>query len=405
MQREQSTLGRTLKKLKSGSLARAARQFLRTVFVRGSYYSQMTRVARLMARKYSLAGSSGSAKLRLQRDRESKFAILCYHRVGTAGVPSYSRLHEKAFAAQMRHLVANYRVVSLNQLYRELEEGHQVNPTVAVTFDDGYRDLYTFALPVLQRYSIPATIYLIGHCMDTGEAPWYDRVFVQMESAPLHFEVALHSPRVFRLRSREDRVAAAWEVVSFLKSIPDVNRRAWCAEFQRRLPANEAILAKRMLNWEHVHEMYRHGIRFGAHTMTHPAVSQLHPAQMPEELLHSKRLLERGLDAPVDDFAYPFGKLEDFNSVAQEFLAKSGYRSAVTTVEGYNSRGANALELRRIQIGGSRSLAGFSFELSRIFLGSGHAEKRSLAVPSASPEHPFSPGQNEPQEAVGQENA
>ena len=401
---EQSTQAKAPKRLTIGSLTRAVRQFLRTVFVRGFYYSQMSRVARRLARRYSFAGSSGSARLKLQRHPESKFAILCYHRVGTAGVPLYSQLHEKAFAAQMRHLAANYRVVPLNQLYRELEEGCQVSPTVAVTFDDGYRDLYTFALPVLQRYSIPATVYLIGHCMDTGEAPWYDRVFVQMESAPLQFEVALHSPRVFRLPLREDRLAAAWEIVSFLKTIPDASRRAWCTELQRRLPANEAVLAKRMLDWEQVREMSRHGIRFGAHTMTHPAVSQLHPSQMPEELLHSKRLLERGLDGPVDDFAYPFGKLEDFSSVAQEFLARNGYRSAVTTVDGYNSRGANPFELRRVQIGGGRSLAGFSFELSRIFLGS-HAEKHSLVVPNVAPEHPFSPGQGETQEGVRQENA
>ena len=402
MQREQALPEKTPKKLASGGAIRIARQFLRTVFVRVFCYSQMIRLARRAARNYSFGSLSGSEKRKLQRHPESKFAILCYHRVGTAGVPLYSRLPEKTFAAQMSYLKRNYRVVPLSQLCSELQEGRCVPTTMAVTFDDGYRDLYTFAFPVLQAYSIPATVYLIGRCMETGEAPWYDRIFLALENATGDFEVELQTRRVFRVRSSEERAAAAWEIISFLKSIPDSNRRAWCAEFRNRFPVNEDALSGRMLDWPQVRKMHKHGVHFGAHTMTHPAVSRLHSSQMAEELLESKHLLESGLDAPVEDFAYPFGKPEDFSGAAQDFLANSSFRSAVTTVEGFNSRGANLLELRRLQIGNGTSMADFSFELCRALLGSDRAKN---GAENDRPANPVPGRLRECPEPVRQENA
>jgi peptidoglycan/xylan/chitin deacetylase (PgdA/CDA1 family) len=129
-----------------------------------------------------------------------------------------------------------------------------------------------------------------------------------------------------------------------------------------------AELEERMLNWDQVREMHRGGVFFGAHTMSHPAVSQLDPSDFDEELLRSRRLLEERLGVPMLDFAYPFGKPADQSSVAEEFLAHCGYRSAVTTVEGYNLPSTNPFRLRRIQIDENDSMASFAFNLGRMFL-------------------------------------
>jgi peptidoglycan/xylan/chitin deacetylase (PgdA/CDA1 family) len=126
-----------------------------------------------------------------------------------------------------------------------------------------------------------------------------------------------------------------------------------------------------MLDWEQVREMHRGGIDFGAHTMTHPAVSRLDSAHFHEELVRSKQLLESGLDSAIQDFAYPFGKPLDLSRTAERFIAECGYRSAVTTINGYNSSGANPFALRRMQIGDDGSLADFSFEICRMFLDGG----------------------------------
>lgn len=345
------------------------RERARGTVTKGLYRAGLLRCVEQVARKYELRFRSGSRLPRLRRRLTPKFVVLCYHRVGMDGVPLFSRLKSDEFDAQMRYIRKHYRVVSLDQLVCELREARMVEPTIAVTFDDGYRDLYTHAFPALRKYGIPATIYLIGRCMETGEAPWYDRIFVALKNAPGEtLEVELDCPRRFDLGSAGARLHAAWQIVCYLRSISAHSRRAWCASFEQTVEVRHAELENRMLNWDQVREMHRDGVFFGAHTMSHPAVSQLDPSDFEEELLRSKLLLEERLDVPMLDFAYPFGKSEDQSAAAEEFLVHSGYRSAVTTMEGYNLPATNPFRLRRIQIDESDSMPSFALNLGRMFL-------------------------------------
>jgi peptidoglycan/xylan/chitin deacetylase (PgdA/CDA1 family) len=304
----------------------------------------------------------------IRRFAGSKFGILCYHRVGTEGVPLFSRLDPGVFEAQMKYVRKHYRLVPLGQLCREITNGDAVRPTLAITFDDGYRDLYTHAFPVLRKYEIPATIYLIGRSMETGESPWYDRIFVALDNASeSSIELEMDRPRRLALTSAAARRKAAWEIVCFLRTISDVRRRNWCLAFETRMKPPQEKLARRMLDWDQVRSMQAGGICFGAHTMTHPCVAQVEAAKLEEELCASRRLLEARLDAPAEDFAYPFGKISDCLSTGNGYLAQCGYRSAVTTVEGINSAGANLMRLNRMQVGDDRSLSLFAFNLARMF--------------------------------------
>jgi peptidoglycan/xylan/chitin deacetylase (PgdA/CDA1 family) len=326
-----------------------------------------------------LISSPDSRWPKIRQFAGSKFGILCYHRVGTEGVPLFSRLDPRVFEAQMRYVRKHYRLVSVGQLCREIENGDEVKPSLAITFDDGYRDLYTYAFPVLRKYEIPATIYLIARSMETGESPWYDRIFVALDHAPgSSIEVQMDLVRQFALTSVAARRQAAWEIVCFLRTISDADRRRWCLAFETTMKAPQSKLEERMLDWNRVRSMQASGISFGAHTMTHPSVAQVEAASLAEELKASRSLLEAGLDAPVEDFAYPFGKLSDCLSVSDGYLAQCGYRSAVTTIEGINARGANLFRLNRMQIGDDRSLSLFAFNLARTFF-------ESVSENSASP--------------------
>lgn len=345
------------------------KEMCRRAMASGLYHSGLLSVVRRLENKHDLSAVKGSRFPRLRRSASLKFGILCYHRVGTAGVPVFSRLEPGVFEAQMRYLKKHYRIVPLGQLCQELQQARTVPPTLAITFDDGYRDLYTHAFPVLQKYAIPATIYLIGKCMETGEAPWYDRIFVALEFSPKPIlELELAEPRKLILSNPASRAAAAWEIVCYLRSIPDVQRRKWCAAFEQRMRPPMARLEGRMLNWDQIRAMQGGGIYFGAHTMTHPSVSQLDPAELQEELVKSREFLEEGLQTPVEDFAYPFGKPSDCSMAAEDVLSRSGYRSAVTTSAGRNTVGMNPFRLHRMQIGDDGSLPSFGFNLARMLL-------------------------------------
>lgn len=355
-------------KAKNSLLSAAFKENCRKVISNGLYYSGLLRLINRFERSREMHAGFNSRLPRMRRSPASKFGILCYHRVGTEGVPFHSRLEPEVFEAQMRYLKKRYRIVPLGQLCQELAEAVSVPPTIAITFDDGYRDLYAHAFPVLRKYEIPATIYLIGHCLETGEAPWYDKIFASMVTAQgSSLELQLDTARQFSFFSEQNRFAAAWEIVCYLRSITDTARQQWCADFERRMRLPMGLLEGRMLDWNQIRTMHRNGISFGAHTMSHPSVGRLEPAAFPYEFSHCKKLLESGLDASVDDFAYPFGKPTDGNEAAQDFIGRVKYRSAVTTMEGFNSPGDNHYLLRRQQVGENRSLPKFALDVSRLF--------------------------------------
>lgn len=352
----------------------------------GLHATGMLGLLRRFEGSHQLSSSPASRWPKLRKFNSSKFGILCYHRVGTEGVPLFSRLHPAVFEAQMKYLRDHYRVVPLGQLCAELKNGDLVKPTLAITFDDGYRDLYTHAFPVLQKFRIPATIYLIGRSMETGECPWYDRIFVALDDASVRvLEVELDMPRQFQLNSVAARRDAAWEIICYLRKIPDGERIKWCGSFEARMRPSQDKLNGRMLDWSQVRLMQAAGVYFGAHTMTHPSVARVEAARLEVELNSSRKLLEAGLDTPAEDFAYPFGKPGDCLSACTDFLSRFGYRSAVTTVEGINSDGADLWRLNRMQIGDDPSLSLFAFNVARMFFEGVSA--KPAADPARGPHH------------------
>ena len=335
----------------------------------GLYRSGLLRIAKRISHKYELRATAQSGGSFLQKAALPKFLILCYHRVGMGGVPLYSELSPDVFETQMRFLKKHYRIVSLEQICEGLRERTATEPSVAITFDDGYRDVYHYAFPILREYKIPATVYLIADSVDTGRVSWYDRIFLALEEMPAgRLEVDLDRLRCFQLSSRASRFNAAIEIISCLRKLPNARRKECCADLDGRVELPTEQLEGCMLNWEQVHTMQKAGITFGSHTVTHPVVSRLTVPEMEYELSESKMRLEAKLGTPVQDFAFPFGHSEDCGTEAAALLRRCGYRSAVTTVPGVNGPGADPFNLRRIQIGQEHTAGMFALYLNECFL-------------------------------------
>jgi peptidoglycan/xylan/chitin deacetylase (PgdA/CDA1 family) len=321
-----------------------------------------------VSQKYELRLKAGKLLPALRRVSHSKYAILCYHRVGTEGIPYYSTMPTRQFEMQMQFLRENFRVLSLRQLCDELRNPAGCGRGVAVTFDDGYSDLFTQALPVLRKYEIPATVYLTAGCIETGEVAWYDRIFLALQVAPgPAIEVPIKGGLRFLLGSPQQRVEIGAQIVSILRRTAVPEQRHFCAALEQQLSLPLDKLTHRMLSWAQVREMRSAGIFFGSHTLSHPVLSQLDIADIEKELRESKSILETRLGEPVLDFAFPFGKAEDCGPIARAAVARCGYRSAVTTVWGINTPGADMHSLKRLRLGDERTVAKFGLQLHREF--------------------------------------
>ena len=321
-----------------------------------------------VSQRYEMEPQSNSFLPAIRRVSQPKYMILCYHRVGTDGIPYYCTLPVPQFEMQMKFLREHFRVLSLSQLCDELKNPGAGGNAVAITFDDGYSDLHTHALPILRKYEIPATVYLTADCIETGEVAWYDRIFLALQVvAGDALELPFAGGLRIELGTPQQRIEDGAQIVSILRRTPAAERIRFCLALEElvNLPAEK--LSGRMLTWQQVYEMRSAGIFFGSHTLSHPVLSQLPAEDVHKELRESRSILEQRLGEPVLDFAFPFGKPEDCGPVAEAAAARCGYRSAVTTTWGVNTPGANMHALRRVQLGEERTAGRFGLQIHQAF--------------------------------------
>ncbi len=225
--------------------------------------------------------------------------ILMYHAFGQPGErPSRYILPLDRFARQMAWLKRlGYHVLSLEDyLCYRREQRLPPAHSVVITVDDGYTDNYTLAYPILRRYGFPATIFLVSG--QVGNANQWDQ--------------------------------------------------------------QGALVGRSIMSWTEIREMLRAGLSFGAHTRTHPALTEVSSDRARDEIENSRADLERELGLPIALFSYPHGK---YNDTARASVEQAGFWGACSTRAGLNSAATPDFELRRTEVRGTDSLMRFILAL------------------------------------------
>ena len=280
-----------------------------------------------------------------------RFQILIYHKISPDAHPFFRPLDPALFEKQIAFLRDSYNILNLQELVERSQHGEIPERAVAITFDDGYRDNYTWALPVLKKYSVPATLFVTTGAIGNRQVLWYDRIFDAFRYATTkrahlrnlkEFEVDLDSEASAK-RSLELTIRRAKQLAggARLKLVEEIEQT-----LQPDLRSNSRVP---MLSWDEIREMQQAGVRFGSHTVTHPILSRVEKAQLKMELTESKMELEAHLKMPVVGFAYPNGQPSDYNEDVKKLLWEAGYLYAVTTNPGFNTVYQDPLELRRGQ--------------------------------------------------------
>lgn len=288
----------------------------------------------------------------------SRVAILAYHRVGDATKYPwcFSPISTQDFQNQLRYLCQKYDIVPLDKLTQCVQDKKPFpQKAVVITFDDGYKDNYLNAYPLLKRYNVPATIFLTTGHIDTGNLFWWDKVGYVIQNTALE-RFQLGELGTYPLRSTDDRLRAISSVRKRLKKLPEREKNLLIKKLVSMLgidiPPN---LGKELiLTWNEVREMSDNGIAFGAHTVTHVILTKLPVEQAKKEIIESKRHIEERLNRAVTTFAYPNGEPTDFNSDIKAILKESGFACAVTTFPSrFVTPGMDLYELGRIGLGGN----------------------------------------------------
>ncbi len=293
-------------------------------------------------------------KKNLLKSREKSqlpFQIMIYHRVLKKPDPfAMAPVLEKDFENQIKLYSENFRVIGLSQLHKEIQEGYVEEKTLCITFDDGYKDNFEVALPILNKYNLPATVFVATKAVDSQELLWYDKVLSLFSRSKENvFEFPELNISVFSLTPTENKRDAAHCVLGKLKEFDPMQRDSYIIEIAKQLKVDLVENTNIMLSWENVKELKGNGVEIGAHTHSHPILSKLNYEEALLEIKTSKEILEDKLQEEVSSFAYPNGGREDYNSSTIKAVQDSGLKLAVTTNHGTNTTKSNLFELNRRQ--------------------------------------------------------
>ncbi|MDG2303907.1 MAG: polysaccharide deacetylase family protein [Candidatus Binatia bacterium] len=255
--------------------------------------------SRLSRSLRTVAGEAAAVARRVRPSRSGTARVLYYHRIEEETHRSCVR--PSAFAEQMALLRREgYHLLPLSAVREHLDTKRPFpDRTVIVTFDDGFADNYQNAFPILQRESIPMTLFLTADFIGTDELP------------------------VLRDRS-----------------------------------------GVKPLDWAQVSEMAHHGVELGAHTLTHPNLTDLDDEALRREVTECRDRIEERTAVRVRTFCYPRG---DFDDRVKDVVREAGYDLACTTMEGCVTKETHPFSLRRTFIANDDSLRDFRHKIEGSF--------------------------------------
>jgi peptidoglycan/xylan/chitin deacetylase (PgdA/CDA1 family) len=313
-----------------------------------------------------------TARLKSAR-RHRGLLVLMYHSVGEGkDVAPDLRVSEKNFTRQLAYLSDHYAVMSLERSVELLQRGEPLpDNAVAISFDDGYRDNYEIAFPLLRQFGCNATFFVSTAPLIHRRPLWPNQLFLWLaETRATRIElpaVAPHNaPQSLSLATHRKRKKAFRSIEELLFHVGNAERERLLGEIVARLGFAE-ISAERpaMLTWTQLREMAAAGMTIGSHTETHPVLATLSRSEALRELAASRAALERELGRRVTLFAYPFGGPGHFTAETRKLVEEAGYNAACSTLGGINGTNADMLALKRVGVQDDPP-ALFAFKLSRL---------------------------------------
>jgi sugar transferase (PEP-CTERM/EpsH1 system associated) len=288
--------------------------------------------------------------------------ILAYHRVlplpESLLYPFQSMVMPRdLFELQIAHLSQHYTMLTLSEAVDRLRTGTLPPRAVSITFDDGYRDNFDHALPILRKYGIPATFFVVTGALEGTNRFLWDEVVsrVRQIDDQKSAKAILGQPAPSWLKEKLGLLEAGEPAERVGERLVRVMNRTTLAErdqamdvLRRATGDGDGYVDPPVLSWDEVLEMRRAGMLIGAHTVSHPFLDELGPDAAREEIDQSIQALRQRLDEPISLFSYPRGR---YKEDVKPYLREFGIEAAVTTELGRNSPGADLYALRRFDAG------------------------------------------------------
>ncbi len=251
----------------------------------------------------------------------SGLTVMLFHRIVDPGEigeldPGSIDATPAEFEAHLAYLQRNFHPVSIDEVLVAHRGGKALPPhSVLVTFDDGYRDNYDYAFPILQRYGIPGLFFVTTGLVTDRSLFWWERVLMMVHRSRVdRLRLTYPGPEELPLTTAAEKGAAVDRLNRIIKDTPQMDLPRFLDGVASAAgvdwdPAEEKALGDRaLMTWDQVKAMRAGGMGIGSHTCSHRVLQTLAPDTLRTELTASRAELERRLGEPVTTIAYPVGR-------------------------------------------------------------------------------------------------
>ena len=286
-------------------------------------------------------GATGLHRLLAPMTR-GRGAILTFHRVCRAAVEPFEpnallEITPEFLDRLLTHAArAGYRIVPLDAVLPLLQSPEPAGRFLALTFDDGYRDTLSEALPVLERHGAPFTVFATTGFLDRTARLWWVELERALRALPAVDIAIAGLPYALPTRNPKQKQAAFAELRSALLAVGDADLLAACAALCAHAGLEQREIVDGLcLDWNGLGQLAAHPLAtVGCHTTTHPRLALLAPDEMRRELEVSRAEIASHLQRPVRHVCYPYGFRGAAGSREYAAAADLGYASGVTTRPG-----------------------------------------------------------------------
>lgn len=282
--------------------------------------------------------------------RRNEICVLGLHRVLSKDEEAHANslpgivLKAATFEKMLEFLGRRFRVATLDDFLQSANsESRPSKPLCLITFDDGWKDNYTTAFPLLKKYGLPAAIFLVSGLVENAGVFWTEQL-IRVWRDPARRQKLQRQFAALQGAGSEE--AGVESIIEHLKHMPAKDRQLALAGIlpEAGVQNNDGDA---MLTWEEVLAMHREGVEFESHTITHPLLVYEDDQSVQFELRDCKQTLEEKLSRKIRAFAYPNGTWDNrVRAAAQD----AGYECAFTTERGLYRQGQDPFTIRRIML-------------------------------------------------------
>ena len=320
-------------------------------------------MVRVLARRGLAALYRVGRRQGLFRGTARELTVLGFHRIGNPaalgiGLGGLVNADVAGFDRTLSFLSEHFTFVSAELVKTALVHGERLPPdSLLITFDDGYRDFVSRALPVLTARHIPALIFpTLAGLVAPRRLLWFDRIALAVDHGIAIDADTLPGAWTSPGGSPEEREARKHELVTRLLDAPAATRRRIDEALGPRISSEGAVAGDLYLGADDLRTLPP-DVSVGSHGVTHRTLAGLDAEELSAELTRSKEALEAATGRVVESFAYPFGRPQDVPVAAEAALVAAGYVMAFTMIAGRNVLGSPSADaryrLRRVSAGHS----------------------------------------------------